>query len=164
MDELRGPGRFKCKFTAAEDLQLTDLVQNLGCKNWAAIARQIPGRNVRQCRERWMNYVNPNLERTPLTAEEECLLEQKFAEHGARWQFIASFFPDRAKNFIKNHWLSKHKLVHSTPPGGDENDAKKPAEPEPAEPESDSLGAFDAFFRDAEKEDIFWERIAADDF
>jgi myb proto-oncogene protein len=164
MDERRGPGRFKCKFTAAEDVQLTDVVQHSGCKNWAAVARQIPGRNARQCRERWMNYINPNLERTPLTAEEECLLEQKFAEHGTRWQLIASFFPDRGKHFIKNHWLSRHKRTHSPPPGKDQEDAEKPANPEPTEPQSNSLASFDTFFRDAEKEDVFWERIAAGDF
>jgi hypothetical protein len=159
MEAPPGPGRFKCKFTPAEDVQLTEVIQRSGCKNWAAVARQIPGRNARQCRERWMNYINPNLERTPLTPEEECLLEQKFAEHGTRWQFIASFFPDRGKNFIKNHWLSKHKRTDSHPPPSDQEDDEKLAEPQ-----SNSLATFNTFFREAEKEDVFWERINAEDF
>jgi hypothetical protein len=109
MDGRRGPGRFKVKFTPAEDFRLMDIVGRCGANDWPAIAAQMPGRNARQCRERWTNYMNPVLVSAPWTAEEEDLLDEKFAEFGTRWQAIAIFFPTRSKNQIKNHWQSQQR-------------------------------------------------------
>jgi hypothetical protein len=103
-----GP-RFKWKFTPLEDIRLTEVVLRCGCQNWGDVARYMPGRNPRQCRERWMNYINPQLSHTPLTAEEDLLLEKKYNEIGSHWKLIASFFPGRSRNFIKNYWMAKHK-------------------------------------------------------
>jgi hypothetical protein len=111
-----------------------------------------------------MNYINPNLEHSPLKPEEEQLLEEKFAEHGPRWQIISSFFPGRGKNFLKNHWISKHKRSQGSSTANCNSDHLQGdhlvALPQP--PSDDPR--FDAFFPDAERQDIFWERIAADYF
>jgi hypothetical protein len=39
--------------------------------------------DARQCRERGMNYINPVLDRTPLSPAEEHLLNEKFTELGS---------------------------------------------------------------------------------
>jgi hypothetical protein len=101
MDDLRGPGRCKCKFAPCEDVKLTQAVRRYGCGNWAAVALPMPGRNPRQCRERRRNYIDPNLEHSPLTSAEERLLGEKFGEYGARWQIIASSFPERERTFSR---------------------------------------------------------------
>jgi hypothetical protein len=49
------------------------------------------------------------LDDTPLRPDEERLLDEKVSEHGSRWQLIASFFPHRGRNMIKNNWLIRHK-------------------------------------------------------
>jgi hypothetical protein len=164
MDERPGPGRFKCKFAPCEDIRLAEVVRHHGCKSWAVIARQMPGRNPRQCRERWMNYINPSLEHSPMTAEEERLLEEKCREYGPRWQIIVSFFPGRGKNFLKNHWISKHKRAEGGSTGRWTSDRSQGDQsvstPQPPTDEP----PFDTFFQDAERQDIFWERIAAEYF
>jgi hypothetical protein len=160
MDDRPGPGRFKCKFAPAEDLRLAEVVQWCGCGNWAVVARQMPGRNPRQCRERWMNYINPFLDRTLLTPGEERLLEEKLAAYGTQWQLIVSFFPGRGKNFIKNHWISKQKHLERMSRDTALRERREQP-PKSSETNQDDFGGFDALFQDEETQNIFWEKIAS---
>ena len=111
MEEKRKPGKFKNKFTPAEDQLLLEVVDRVGSKDWSEVASHLQGRNARQCRERWNNYVNPAIAKLPWTPAEDRLLEQKFRELGTKWHSIASFFPNRSKNSIKNHWMTHQKKM-----------------------------------------------------
>jgi hypothetical protein len=102
-----GPGRYKRKFTATEDLALRDVVSRYGVGDWAVIAKHMPDRNPRQCRERWNNYLSPGLLNLPWTPAEDLLLDAKFAEFGSMWDVIRTFFPLRSRNAIRNHWLAR---------------------------------------------------------
>jgi hypothetical protein len=99
------------KFCEAEDALLQRLVQSEIGQNWIFIASRLPGRNVRQCRDRWLNYLSPDLTSAPWTAQEELLLEQKCLEFGTRWQLIQPFFPNRSKNQIKHQWITKCRIA-----------------------------------------------------
>jgi hypothetical protein len=61
-------------------------------------------RNARQCRERWQNYLDPELRRSPWTAEEDLLLQAKVAEYGAGWHKISTFFVNRSPLSLRNRW------------------------------------------------------------
>jgi hypothetical protein len=148
MEERAGPGRFKCKFTSGEDLRLTEVVQHCGSKNWVFIARQMPGRNPRQCRERWMNYINPVLDITPLSPAEDDLLDERCAEHASRWQLIVSFLLGRSKNFIKNHWTAKQKRIALSRHMTTNREQPLPDPPIPAQDRPDSFMALDNLFPD----------------
>jgi hypothetical protein len=50
----------KGAWTAEEDAELVRLVQEKGYK-WAEIAKELPGRIGKRCRERYMNHLNPEL-------------------------------------------------------------------------------------------------------
>lgn len=95
----------KFKFGADEDLQLKDLVRKYGENNWTQIAQNMPNRNARQCKERWCNYLSPNICKSPWTQDEDNLLLEKYKEIGARWVQIAKFFPQRTDISIKNRYL-----------------------------------------------------------
>jgi hypothetical protein len=111
MDKPRSPRAPKSKFTAAEDGRLRDIISRGQCQDWADVAKQMPGRNPRQCRERWNNYVNPSIISTPWTEAEDELLVKKVAELGPRWQKMTALFPNRSKNQIKNHWLARERRM-----------------------------------------------------
>jgi hypothetical protein len=166
MNYRAGPGRFKCKFTPAEDLRLLEVVDHCGCKDWSIVARHMFPRNARQCRERWTNYINPVLVNQPWTQAEEDLLGEKFAEYGRKWQSIAAYFPNRSKNQVKNHWISRQKRLHQpvlasetktsdkAPPPADK--ACPPAQSQPRS-EAQAQNVFDIMIDDSAKDEIFWE-------
>jgi hypothetical protein len=93
------------KFTIDEDFKLRQLVNEHGPKAWRVIAKYLPGRNSRQCRERWLNYLNPALNTQPWTAVEDLLLEQTHAAIGPRWVYMMNLFPNRTDGMIKNRFM-----------------------------------------------------------
>lgn len=73
--------------------------------DWNEIAQQMKtGRNARQCRERWLNYLSPSVVNGPWTDEEEELLCNKYNEIGPHWKKIAFYFPTRTDINIKSHY------------------------------------------------------------
>jgi hypothetical protein len=92
------------KFTPEEDFRLYRLVMDHGPNNWRLIARYMPERNSRQCRERWLNYLNPELNVQPWTPAEDALLQAKYREIGPRWMLLVPFFPRRTDGMIKNRF------------------------------------------------------------
>ena len=94
----------KVKFTPSEDNLLRKLVAKYGENKWEEVASQIPGRNIRQCHDRWFYYLNPNVKKTPWTEEEENLLFKCVKEIGPHWVRITRFFEGRTDTQIKNKW------------------------------------------------------------
>jgi hypothetical protein len=100
-------------FTPDEDDRLRELVSKYGTEDWSRIASKMRKRETRQCRERWINYLAPNVVRTAWTPEEDTLLAQKVSEIGRKWQRVAQFFAGRTDINVKNRWnhLRKHNLL-----------------------------------------------------
>ena len=89
-------------FSKEEDSQLISLVEHFG-PNWHTIS-EFMEKNSRQCKDRYENYLSPNLNMGPWTKEEDELLISKVAQYGKKWSFIALFFFNRSQVNIKNHY------------------------------------------------------------
>eukprot|EP00178_Gracilaria_changii_P016785 TRINITY_DN48169_c0_g1_i1.p1 TRINITY_DN48169_c0_g1~~TRINITY_DN48169_c0_g1_i1.p1 ORF type:complete len:220 (+),score=22.35 TRINITY_DN48169_c0_g1_i1:269-928(+) len=66
----------------------------------------IPGREGKQCRERWFNHLAPNVCKDEWTPEEQYTLYLAFKVHNSRWTKLTAYLPRRTENSIKNHWNS----------------------------------------------------------
>jgi hypothetical protein len=92
------------KFRPEEDVRLRQLVNVHGANSWDLIASSLPGRNARQCRERWKHYLSSERSST-WTVEEDRLLFEKMQSIGPKWTRLATFFPGRTDMQIKAHWM-----------------------------------------------------------
>jgi len=91
-------------WTKQEDEELTKLVEKHGARKWATIAKHFESRRGKQCRDRWVNHLQPNIRRGEWTMEEEQILVEGHATLGTRWAALARLLPGRPENAIKNHW------------------------------------------------------------
>ena len=71
------------QWTPEEDHELVRLIRRRGSKRWTVISSELNervhnGENVRlakQCRERWICHLNPDLNKGPWTPDEDKILE-----------------------------------------------------------------------------------------
>jgi hypothetical protein len=96
--------RYRTLFTEQEDVLLRNIVESQSEEDWATVAKDFPNRSPRQCRERWRNYLSPNLIRLPWSSDEDKILFRKVQKYGRHWECLVSFFQGRSRNDIKNRW------------------------------------------------------------
>ncbi|XP_010513540.1 PREDICTED: transcription factor MYB114-like [Camelina sativa] len=103
--ERSSKGLKKGAWTPEEDSLLRQCIDKYGEGKW----HQVPlraglNRCRKSCRLRWVNYLNPNINRGEFTSDEIDLLLRLHKLLGNRWSLIAGRLPGRTANDVKNYW------------------------------------------------------------
>lgn len=141
------------KFTEKEDNILKNAVNIFGAFNWKIIASLVPGRNPRQCRDRYTNYLAPGLVHLEWSEEEDQILAEKYMAYGPKWTLIRQYIPARSANDIKNrfnytvsHKIQKYKLKQSENKEVDEDENMEMGNESNSITFNDDFGDIDDFF------------------
>jgi hypothetical protein len=90
-------------FTPRDDEDLVRLVNSIGEKEWRRVAESMAQRfTPRQCRERWKNYLDPRLQHSPWSREDDIRLMDEYRRIGNQWISLAGIFPGRTGNSVRN--------------------------------------------------------------
>lgn len=102
----------KIKWTSEEDALLSSVVEKYGAQKWDKIATFVPGRNGKQCRERWLSTLAPNLCHSEWSFNEDVILISLQRKIGNHWSAISKYLPGRTAIMAKNRFklLSRREI------------------------------------------------------
>jgi len=86
-----------------EDELLTLLIEKHG-KKWSKVQEEIPNRTAKQCRERYVEHLNPNIIKGFWREEEDNFISTYVTYCGKTWSKLQTIMSHRSYNDIKNRW------------------------------------------------------------
>jgi myb proto-oncogene protein len=92
-------------WTKEEDDTLANCISG-GVTKWSKIAAEIPGRNGKQCRDRWLNHLDPNIKKGGWSELEDKTLVDAHDKLGNRWCDIAKLLPGKSDQRARGRWTS----------------------------------------------------------
>jgi hypothetical protein len=106
-DHPRGGGRKSGPkpWTKEEDALLLHLVHTMQWPmKWTVVANSLPDRTGKQCRERYVNHLNPRLKNSDWTPVEDATIFHLYNTIGSHWAKMSKIIPGRTDNGIKNRF------------------------------------------------------------
>ena len=73
---------------------------------WGPISGKVKTRSSKQCRERWINHLSPEICKGKWEPEEDEVLLRLGQKCEGKWAWIARHLPGRSQNQVKVRWKS----------------------------------------------------------
>nr|ACN79540.1 MYB transcription factor LAP4 [Medicago truncatula] len=105
MEKCKTRGVRKGAWTYEEDKLLKACMQKYGEGKWHLVPQRAGLNRCRKsCRLRWLNYLNPTINRESFSEDEVDMILRLHKLLGNRWSLIAARLPGRTANDVKNYW------------------------------------------------------------
>lgn len=91
------------KWTKKEDIKLKEFVQQYN-KDWSLISKVFISRSPKQVRDRFVNYLNPDLVKRDFTKEEDLIIFNCVKKLGKKWVLISKQLNGRSSYSIRNRY------------------------------------------------------------
>jgi hypothetical protein len=92
-------------WTKEEDHLLLNMVQSMRMPmKWSIVAQQMVERTGKQCRERYVNHLNPRLKVADWNPVEDATIFHLYNTAGSHWAKMSKMIPGRTDNGIKNRF------------------------------------------------------------
>mmetsp|Transcript_7528 Transcript_7528/g.10386 ORF Transcript_7528/g.10386 Transcript_7528/m.10386 type:complete len:537 (-) Transcript_7528:56-1666(-) len=92
-------------WTKEEDNILLSMVRSMRMPmKWSIVAHSMPDRTGKQCRERYVNHLNPRLKITEWSPAEDATIFHLYNTSGSQWAKMSKMIPGRTDNGIKNRF------------------------------------------------------------
>jgi hypothetical protein len=102
---LEEGGSKKGSFSATEDILLKEAVQKLGHK-WTEVAKLVPGRSYPQVRTRYLRHLDPSINQSKFSQEEDKKVIEAYQNMGPKWAKIAELLSGRTDDQVKCRYLN----------------------------------------------------------
>ena len=105
--KLINPNFKKGLWTQEEDFQVINLSKIYG-KNWAKIASGLPHKNRtgKQIRQRYLNFLDPKINREKFSVEEDIKILELFETYKTNWRYYTKHLINRTADMIKGRYYS----------------------------------------------------------
>ncbi|KAL0953089.1 hypothetical protein HGRIS_004361 [Hohenbuehelia grisea] len=104
-------------WSADEDERLIRAVETYGTK-WSLVASEVVTRNNDQCAKRWSDTLNPSIDRTSWSPEEDAQLLQAVQVIGKSWtKIVKTYFPGRTGLSAKNRYCRLLRIMSDSSRG-----------------------------------------------
>lgn len=103
----------KGNWTSQEDELLFSWVDIHGPTKWTECSKEIKGRCGKQCRERWVNILNPDVKKGNWSDYEQDVIFNNLSTYNTSWSAMSHILPGRTENSIKNYFYSSVRRLKS---------------------------------------------------
>ena len=100
------PGLLKGYWSKEEDDKLLEWISSHGPKKWSECSKFLLKRSAKQCRERWLNHLDPMIKKDDWTEEEDRQIYELYKKYGTSWSKVSKEMKGRTENSIKNRFYS----------------------------------------------------------
>mmetsp|Transcript_34342 Transcript_34342/g.60141 ORF Transcript_34342/g.60141 Transcript_34342/m.60141 type:complete len:239 (-) Transcript_34342:1013-1729(-) len=107
----------RTKWSPEEDQLLKSLCMRRRC-NWNFIQKKFPEKTLASLQRRWANKLDPSINKSRWTPEEDELIIRLYSEIGGNWKAIAAKLEGRPSTSVKNRYygaLKRRSFEHELP-------------------------------------------------
>ncbi|EKE41769.1 hypothetical protein ENUP19_0051G0007 [Entamoeba nuttalli] len=119
--EMKGIKKKKVAWKEEEDARLIKAVQEFGTDNWIAIQSTVMTRSIKECKKRYYNHLDPTIDGSGFTFEDDIIILKMVKEIGKKWIEISQHLAGKTPHQTRLHYEIDLKDFHQHDDHSDED-------------------------------------------